>query len=223
MNGNHVGFETHIAPAARHRFTQACARKGEKFHQVCAILCFLLAVFATIRDADLRKELFELLAARDFDFWLRDAFASDACSWIREDQPPIDRELKYSVHDLQFVGESLGGYFGAALSDPAVAVLMSHVANGCVHEEWSEVLDVNFFSQSRAWFERVPHRVQPEFGRFLKREVGIVRNNERAHAFTPLRQAAFGKLAVFCLERTSKLLAASLEEGIVTARCFEPV
>lgn len=97
---------------------------------------------------------------------------------------------------------------------------LGDVAQGESTEERGRALERGAPAFQIARLEFVGGESEPTFGGGVKGQAGVFGADEVADLVLEFSEAALGELAIGGLERPSKLLAATFDQGIVKARCF---
>jgi regulator of extracellular matrix RemA (YlzA/DUF370 family) len=74
---------------------------------------------------------------------------------IGKEKAPIEREIEDRLQNIQLVNENVGRRDHPVLFDPAVAVLVSDIADGCILKIRNQSIDVHFPALDRAGTEGV--------------------------------------------------------------------
>ena len=137
--------------------------------------------------------------------------------WVAKNEAGLDGVIEDGFHGAEFMGEGLGGELGATLREPAFAVGFGDVAQGNIAEVAFEGATPPLDAPG---LEGVAGDSQPAVGGLAEISAGVVGEGEVADLAAQFLEAVFGELAVPGFERAAKLLAASLDQRIISARWF---
>ena len=128
-----------------------------------------------------------------------------------------------SIQSVQLVRKRGRGNLAPAFNDPAFAMPRQNVPDGGVLEKRSQRFDAEQAAFNRALLHCVLSRGEPAAGNTVKADVGILSQGKIADLLAEFSEAALGELSVLRLERTSKLLVAPFQQGVISARGIESV
>jgi hypothetical protein len=133
------------------------------------------------------------------------------------------RVTEHVSHRFQFMHESLRCQFRSPFNCPTLALEGSDVSQRDAFEKRGEILDADFTLDNRAGSQRVFDAFKPTFRHGLEAQFGIIRQCQAPDLSLEFFEPAVGQFPILGFQRTTKLLAAFFDEGIIPARRFEPI